>query len=156
MGNLELRKNTNPLWAEIHLENIQLFEDAYGVKFTKEEIDDQRMKIGNGTSDRRVVEEGECYEVYDDSIYVGDITVDLSDENPEIDIIIFAQHGGMGYAKKAIQRFIEFEGRGFEKIECTVRYKNPNLLKVENIIKELGFQYIDSSKEVKIYRYDRG
>lgn len=152
---IELRKNINPLWSEKHLENVKLFKEAYGLNFTDEEINDQRIKIRNGTSDRRVGEDMECYEIYDDNIYIGDITVNLYYEKPEIDIIIFTEHGVKGYAKKAIQRFIDFEGRDFDIIECTVRHENPNLSKVKNIIEELGFKYSYSSDNVEVHMFSR-
>lgn len=155
MGNLELRKNANPLWTERHLENVLLFNEAYGLNITDEEIKDQRVKILNGTNDRRVCEGMICYEIYDENIYIGDITVNLLYENPEVDIIIFNEHGGKGYAKKAIQRFIDFEGREFDIIECTVRHNNPNLSKVRSIIEKLGFKYWHSSNDVEVYVFSR-
>lgn len=155
MGKLELRKNVNPLWTEKHLESIQLFKEAYGLNFTNKQINDQRIKIRNATSDRRVSDGMICYEIYDDNIYIGDITVTLIEKKPEIDIMIFLEHGGKGYAKKALQRYIDFEGREFDVIECTVRHKNPNLLKVKNIIEEVGFKYNYSSNNVEVYKFSR-
>lgn len=159
MCNLELKKKTNPLWTEKHLENVRLssFKEAYGFEFTEEQINEQRTKIRNGSSERRISEDMECYEIWDDNIYIGDISVNLSFENPEpeIDIIIFAEYVGRGYAKKAIERFIDFEGKDFNIIRCTVRHENPNLSKVENIIENLGFKYSHSSEDVKVYTFFR-
>lgn len=155
MCNLELRENINPLWTEKHLDNIQLFNESYGLKFKDEDIHQQRMKIINGNGERRIFESMICYEIYSDNLYIGDLNVELYYEKPEINIIIFNEYSGNSYAKKAIRKFIDFEGREFNEIECTVRHKNPNLSKVKNIIKDLGFKYIDSSSDVEIYRFTR-
>ncbi len=151
----ELIKNTNPLWTEKHLENIQLFSESYGLNFKDEDIYRQRMKIRDGNSDRRTLESMICYEIYSDNVYIGDLNVALNYEIPEIDVIIFNEYGGNGYASKAIKRFIDFEGRKFNEIECTVRHKNPNLSKVKYIIEGLGFKYIYSSPDVEVYRFTR-
>lgn len=90
-----------------------------------------------------------CFEIFNDDIeYVGDITLTLLDMNEhEIDILIFDEYSGRGYAGRTINMFGELYKReriGL-RLEGVIRAVNPYKEHVEKILNraQFNFQYED-------------
>ena len=129
-----LKINRTPYWTEEHIEfysdNYICFEDD----LNKEELEDLLEKVRAGNKISRCPGRC-CYEIFECSSYVGDLTID---EAQEMDIAIMEQYKGKGYATNAIKLFIsEYKP---DLIEAVVREQNPNKKKIIHILEENGFR----------------
>ncbi|MGG4398934.1 hypothetical protein ABEW61_02315 [Paenibacillus amylolyticus] len=153
---MKILKNDNPRWTEKHLQFISDHADSFGIYLSLEELEQEIHNINNDNASRRCSEDMLCFEIFNDDIeYVGDITLTLLDMNEhEIDILIFDEYAGHGYAGWAINMFCELYQReriGL-RLEGVIRAVNTYKEHVEKIFNraQFNFQYEDDEGN-KVY-----
>lgn len=148
---MKLILNENPLWSKKHLEFFRKYQKSYGMVMTDGLFEKELNNITNDGPTERCSDDQHCYEIHDNELYVGDIII--NDDN-EIDILIFDEYSGNGYAYSAIKLFVEDYYNGETCPEAVVRGENCEKEKVKRVLNKLGFKrgYTSSEgNEVWIY-----
>ena len=70
---------------------------------------------------------------------------------PEIDIIIFNDFQGKGYAEKALRKFLNDYCTNYTSIEATIRHKSPNFPCVKHLLEKLEFKFYYNTTDVAVY-----
>ncbi|MDF2543529.1 MAG: hypothetical protein K0S47_3247 [Herbinix sp.] len=143
-GNImRLIRNYNPLWSKKHLEFFRKYQKSYGIIMTDAFFNKEFDNITYGKPTERCNADQQCYEIHVNDLYVGDIII----IDNEIDILIFDEYSGNGYAYSAIKLFVENYYKCKTSLEAVVRGENCEKDKIKSVLNKLGFIHNCTSSE---------
>jgi hypothetical protein len=133
---MKLIQNENPLWSKKHLDFFKEYEQSYGINISEDDYQAELNNIVNGRPSQRCFLDQKCYGIYENEHYLGDIIIN---EDNEIDIFIFDEYSGNGYAYGALKLFLEEYQIIGACVEAIIRGKNDDKEKIKSVLKKLGF-----------------
>lgn len=150
-----LEQKISPKWTLKHLEFMkQHSEECYGLKFDKNWYLEQKNKINLGNPDSRIEDGQVLYEIYDDINHIGDITISIDLKIKELSISIFDEYSGKGYAKKAIEIYINLFHDNKYNLRGRILLSNRNIVKMQKIFSDLNFEKIKFRDNILTLYYD--
>ena len=155
MNEIQLFLNDNPLWTNRHIDNYLIHIDAFGELFNKKQIIEERQKIANSCSNKRVDYPNKCFEIYIDDKHIGDINLHYVKEQPEMTFLIFDEFSNNGYAKRAIKKYLENGNNTDNCIECLVRHENKDYAKVVHILTSLNFHLVGKFEDSDLFSFTK-
>lgn len=144
---MKIIKNDKPLWTREHLAHYQKYRDVYGLELTNAEIEQEIRLLDCGSPGRRYSPETFCFDIYTAAgELAGDITltpVDRGNDSYEVNIVIFDQYSGRGYAQEAVAELIALAQSSYniQSIEAVVKSTNPEMNAARRILEKQGFVY---------------
>lgn len=155
---MRIIENHNPKWTEHHLKHVEKYQKAYGLEISQIDIVKEIQNIDMGHPTKRCSGNMRCFEIYDEHMYIGDITLNkITKDIYEMDIAIFDEYSGQGNAKRAINEFTKvffLQNTGLS-LEAIVRNENPAKEKVQSLLIETGFTFIKELETGKLFSLER-
>ncbi|OOM09317.1 GNAT family N-acetyltransferase [Clostridium saccharobutylicum] len=148
---MKLIENHDAILTETHLNNFIKFKESYGL--TDEVISYISYSISKGEKLLRCPESSQkLFEIHEGKECVGEIIITTYEEDPpELDVLIFDEFQGKGYAEKALRKFLDDYCTNYTNIEATIRHKNLKRTCVKHLLEKLGFKFCYNSNDVAVY-----
>ncbi|MEG1256426.1 N-acetyltransferase [Clostridium sp.] len=141
---MKLILNETPKWTKKHMDFFRKYEQSYGISISEALYQEELNNIINGNPSPRCCTSQWCYEIFENDLYLGDI---ITNEDNEIDILIFDEYAGNSYAYMAIKLFLEEHHTSGLCFEAVVREENKEKERIKNVLNKVGFYNVETSIE---------